>query len=276
MRKVVAVLCLSFLMLACNSESKKKEEVNPNSNKGKTLMAIFAHSDDERSVAPILAKYAKEGVNVYLVLATDGSKGVTEHANIPAGDTLAKVRAAEALCVTETLGINPPILLNYTDGDLPLWDNVFSLDEKIDSLFKAYEPDVVITWGQDGGYGHPDHRMVGNIVTEVYQREATEKMKNLLYPGFLKKHMDAAPELKTEQAQWFQKTLKTSQEQFLTYRIPFTEEDLKIARDAFGCCESQYIPEVMDELFVLIKQSEGHVYFRPWNGSAEIKYDIFQ
>ena len=276
MIKLATIFCISFLMLSCNSKEDKNQEVSPENNKGKTLMAIFAHSDDERSIAPILSKYAKEGVNVYLVLATDGSKGVTEHANIPAGDTLAKVRAEEALCVTETLGINPPILLNYTDGDLSLWDNVFSLDEKIDSLFTKYEPDVVITWGQDGGYGHPDHRMVGNIVTEVYQREATEKMKNLLYVGFLKEHMDTAPELKTVQANWFRETLKTTKEQYLTYRIPFSEEDLVIGREAFGCCESQYIPEVMDELFVLIEQSEGHIYFRPWNGSTEIKYDVFE
>ena len=276
MKKLIAVFCLTYMMLSCNSENKKEQEVRPDMNNDKTIMAIFAHSDDERTISPILSKYAKEGVNVYLVLVTDGSKGVTPHANIPAGDSLAKVRAEEALCVTKTLGIHPPILLNYTDGDLALWDNIFSLDDKIDSLFTKYQPDVVITWGQDGGYGHPDHRMVGNIVTEVFQREASEKMQQLLYVGFLKEAMDSAPKLNTDQANWFREHLKTTQKQFLTYRIPFEKEDLILSREAFGCCKSQYIPEVMDELFVLIEQSKGYVYFRPWNDSRKIKNDIFE
>jgi len=262
--------------LSCNSENKTNQNAQPVSYKDKTIMAIFAHSDDERFVSPILAKYAKEGVNVYLVLATDGSKGVTPHANIPAGDSLAKVRAREALCTTKTLGINPPILLNYSDGELALWDNIFSLDDKIDSLFTTYQPNVVITWGADGGYGHPDHRMVGNIVTEVFQREASEKMRQLLYVGFLKEALETSPKLNTEKANWFKENLKTTQKKFLTYRIPYEKEDLQLGRQAFGCCKSQYIPEVMDELFVLIAQHKGLVYFRPWNGSEVIKNDIFE
>lgn len=276
MNKLIPIIFTVFLMLSCNTDNKSKEEVRKNANNDKTIMAIFAHSDDERSISPILAKYAKEGVNVYLVLATDGSKGVTPHANIPAGDSLAKVRADEALCVTKTLGINPPILLNYTDGDLSLWDNIFSLDDKIDSLFTKYQPDVVMTWGPDGGYGHPDHRMVGNIVTEVFQREASDKMRQLLYVGFLKEAMDSAPKLNTDQANWFKENIKTTKMDFLTYRIPFEKEDLVLGREAFGCCKSQYIPEVMDELFVLIEESKGFIYFRPWNDSKDIRNDIFE
>jgi len=201
---------------------------------------------------------------------------VTQHANIPAGDSLAKVRSEEALCVTKTLGINPPILLNFMDGDLALWDNIFSLDDKIDSLFTKYQPDVVITWGPDGGYGHADHRIVSNIVTEVFQREASGTLQQLLYVGFLKESLDSAPKLNTAQVNWFKGNLKTTQKKFLTYRIPFEEEDLKLGREALGCCKSQFTPEVMDEIFVLIAQNEGLLYFRPWNGSEVVKEDVFE
>ena len=65
-----------------------------------------------------------------MVIVTDGRNGITPHANIPAGDELAKTRAEEALCVTQTLGINPPIFLKYIDGDLALKENINTLDEK--------------------------------------------------------------------------------------------------------------------------------------------------
>jgi len=41
----------------------------------KTLVAVFAHGDDEGAAAPILARYAREGAQVYLVIATDGAQG---------------------------------------------------------------------------------------------------------------------------------------------------------------------------------------------------------
>src|SRR5512146_1346015 len=64
----------------------------------KTILAVFAHPDDERIVGPLLAGYARSGVRTLLVIATDGRKGVTPHAHIPAGDSLARVRAGEARC----------------------------------------------------------------------------------------------------------------------------------------------------------------------------------
>ena len=56
----------------------------------RTLVAVFAHADDERIVGPLLARYSREGARVVLVIATDGRKGVTRHAGIPAGDSLAR------------------------------------------------------------------------------------------------------------------------------------------------------------------------------------------
>ena len=79
------------------------------------LLAIFAHPDDESTVSMVLAKYAAEGFPVYLAVATDGRLGVSEHAGIPAGDTLAAARVQEMNCTTEKLGINPPIMFGLHD-----------------------------------------------------------------------------------------------------------------------------------------------------------------
>ena len=56
----------------------------------RTLVAVFAHGDDEGAAAPILARYAREGVQVYVILATDGAQGAA-HTSIPRGQELARV-----------------------------------------------------------------------------------------------------------------------------------------------------------------------------------------
>ncbi len=49
------------------------------------VLAVFAHPDDERVIGPLLSRLAREGRETHLVIATDGAKGVTDFARIPAG-----------------------------------------------------------------------------------------------------------------------------------------------------------------------------------------------
>ena len=81
-------------------------------NPTKKLVAIFAHPDDEQSVAPILVKAVEEGVEVTLVIVTDGRLGVNEYTDYVAGEGLAAIRRAEMKCAAEVLGVNL-IHLNY-------------------------------------------------------------------------------------------------------------------------------------------------------------------
>lgn len=275
MKKIVPIICVIFMAFSCSNNHSSEQKSKSVSNNDKTLMAIFAHPDDEIVISPILSKYAKQDVNIYLVIVTDGSKGVTAHANIPAGDSLAKVRSKEALCVTKTLGINPPIFLNYMDGDLAENENIYSLDDKIDSLFTKYQPNVVITFGPGGEYGHPDHRIVSSIVTEVFQREASDTLQQLLYYGFPTESLDKELNLNTNLGKWFNENWKTTQKRFLSYRISFDEEDLKLGKVASACHKSQYTPEALDDIFVIMGQADGLIYLRPWDGSKTIKDNIF-
>ncbi|MDO6472372.1 PIG-L family deacetylase [Maribacter sp. 1_MG-2023] len=275
MRNLLPILLTILLLSSCGNHEKKSIKNKISSNNGKTLMAIFAHPDDEIVISPILSKYQKEGVNIHLVIVTDGSKGVTPHANIPAGELLAEIRAEEALCVTKTLGINPPIFLSYIDGDLAQKENINSLDEKIDSLFTKYRPNTVISFGPGGQYGHPDHRIVSNVVTEVFQRETSESLQNLLYYGYPKEISNTNVNFNTDLVQWLNDNLKRTQKRFLTYRIPFNEEDLLLGHTASDCHKSQYIPEAIDDLIKIVGQADSVIYFRSWNGSNEIKNNIF-
>lgn len=244
-------------------------------NKNKTILAIFAHPDDEGYVTPIFAKYAKLGVNIQLVVVTDGSKGVTAHANIEAGDALTKVRKLETDCAAKTLGINPPVFLGYTDGTLASMGSMATLDDKIDSLFVKLRPDVVITFGPDGAYGHPDHRTVSNLVTEVYQKQGLASSNQLLYVGFSAESMNQITGLKTATGKWFKENIHTTDMKYLTYRVPYSKENYELARNSFYCHESQFTREEMDDLWLLLG-TERYVYFRPWNGSAKIHDDVFE
>src|SRR5918994_603326 len=129
----------------------------------KTLVAVFAHPDDESVAAPILARYAREGVQVHLIIATDGAAG-GQQTSIPRGPELARARAEEARCSADALGAKPPILLGFPDGQLGNYTDdplrLFKLTQRLQEELQRLGPDALITWGPDGGTGHPDHRLV--------------------------------------------------------------------------------------------------------------------
>src|SRR5688572_11930741 len=138
--------------------------------KARTLVTVWAHSDDEGPVAPILARYAREGVQVHMIIATDGAQGAA-NTSVPRGPEIAKLRVEEARCSAQALGIQPPILLGFPDGALGNYNAdlslLFGLTQRLHAELQRLRPDVIITWGPDGGYGHPDHRIVSSLVTQL-------------------------------------------------------------------------------------------------------------
>ena len=170
----IAVLCAA-LLIPCNSPAAKQDARTP------VLLAVFAHPDDESTVSAVLAKYAAAGVRVYLATATDGRLGVAAHAGTTAGDSLAATRAEELKCTTEKLGINPPIMFGLYD-QLKMGEGLqlhmaqlAEMRDRVTKLFEELQPDAVITWGPSGWTGHPDHRLVSDIVTEVFQSRTWSK-----------------------------------------------------------------------------------------------------
>lgn len=157
---------------------------------GKVILGVFAHPDDENRVGPVLAKYARMGHKVYVVIATDGKNG-TRVTKIPAGEELAKVRRSETACACEKLGIEKPIFLS-----LERLDTLYGVRSYLNShaaaknLLKAkieeLKPDAIITFGPDGEYGHSEHIVVGSIVQEVLLREGWIERYPLYFPVFTK------------------------------------------------------------------------------------------
>lgn len=232
--------------------------------KPKVLLAVFAHPDDEAVVAPVLARYGREGVHVYIAYATAGEHGVREHFKVPKGKTLAECRQLEAKAASRELGIKPPIFLGLEDGSLgeftnPPGKHMRQLTSKLQKVLDDLQPDAIVTWGPDGGYGHPDHRLVQDAVTELVQRGGTNS--RLFYVG-----------ISPDQAQGTSGSFSaffTTDARFLTVHVPFTEADLEAARRSYRCHQSQFTEQAikyLDGFFT--KAWSGKVSFRPWFGDV--------
>ena len=243
----------------------------------RTLLAVFAHPDDEGVVGPLLARYAREGVRVHLAIATDGRYGVRDFAGIPAGDALARARVDEARCAAEKLGIEPPVLLGLPDGiartegsPADAMVRLARLVEEVRRLFTTLRPDVVVTWGPDGMSGHPDHRLVSAVVTQVFQEDQPGWPRNLFYPGFPRDRAASAPSAAGMPA------LPVTHERYLTVRVPYGERDAQQARVSFACHKSQFSPAEQDALFGLMQHYQaGAVALRPWQPGGAASADLF-
>ena len=133
-----------------------------------TLMAVFAHPDDESfGVGGTLAKYAAEGHDVHLVTATRGEAGRIAEPDLATPANLPAVRERELRRACETYGINPPHLLDYVDGQLPIVHQGQAVG-KLVQLIRQIMPDVLLTFGPDGAYGHYDHIAVHRWATIAF------------------------------------------------------------------------------------------------------------
>jgi LmbE family N-acetylglucosaminyl deacetylase len=125
---------------------------------GRTVLAVFAHPDDESlACGGTLARLADLGVRVVVMCASRGERGsIADPALVPPGGSLGAVRTNELRDAARVLGVAEVIVLDHPDGDLR-WDRVPEFHEEIVSAIKAYSPDLVITFAEDGLYWHLDH-----------------------------------------------------------------------------------------------------------------------
>ncbi|MDH4072308.1 MAG: PIG-L family deacetylase [Gammaproteobacteria bacterium] len=208
-----------------------------------TLLAVFAHPDDESTVAPILARYAREGIDVHVAIATDGRLGTREHAGVAAGDDLAAVRREEMKCAAAALGANL-VHFGYHDqlragegygGHIP---HVRALLKDVADLVERLQPDAIITWGPDGGSNHMDHRLVGDTVTGVYLSRDWGKPVSLYFFG--------TPASRIEDAEERQR--RGVHDEYLNVTVKYSAEDYKAAEASLRCHRSQYTAEEFDAM----------------------------
>jgi LmbE family N-acetylglucosaminyl deacetylase len=135
-------------------------------NKRFKLLAVLAHPDDESlGFGGTLAKYAAEGVETYLVTATRGERGRFGSLG-KGGDPVevGRVREAELRAAAAILGIREISLLNYPDGALDQVQATTAIRAVV-SHIRRIQPAVVVTFGPEGAYGHPDHIAISQFTT---------------------------------------------------------------------------------------------------------------
>ncbi len=237
---------------------------------GKTLMAIFAHPDDEMTVAPILAKYKDEGTKVYLVVCTDGRYGTNEFSGLEGGDSLAELRREEMKCAAEKIGVEL-IHLDYHDqlkasegydGHVP---HAKKLIKELHKIISEKEPDVLITWGPDGGSTHMDHRLVGASVTQIFVNKVWEKPAELYYVGTPSQFIDD-PE---------QQILAGVDSTYLKTRISYSQENAEKAMTSLKCHKSQVSPDMLTWIAENREKSGNTIYLRQFVGPSNNKTSVF-
>ena len=123
----------------------------------KRLLGVFAHPDDESFCAGgTFARSVAQGAEVMVVSATRGEAGQIRSAGTATRQTLARVREQELQRACQRLGIQYARCLDYADGTLKDVDQQVLIRDVVE-LIRSFRPDVVITFGADGGYGQSDH-----------------------------------------------------------------------------------------------------------------------
>ena len=228
-------------LVSCNTKSETDEKRAGSGGEPKTILTVFAHPDDETTMGGVLAKYGRDH-EVYLLLATDGSYGVTDHMGLPPGDSLVELRKREAACSCAALGIHEPIFLGVQDGlGLNGHGNFYEfeplLKERLLAAILEIQPDIIITFGPGGDTGHPDHRLLGAITTELLRREGLSEKIDLYYFGWTRQQAEKYP--------WW--GLNYMDASALTTEIHFSQEDEDRAMNSIRCHKSQYRAEEMED-----------------------------
>ena len=158
------------------------------------LMCILAHPDDESlGTGGTLAKYAAEGVETSLVTATSGQRGWKgAPQEYPGPEALAALRTAELQAAARVLGIGQLFTLDLMDAELDQAD-VEHTTETIAGHIRSVRPQVVITFGPDGVYGHPDHIAISQLATAAVARAASPQGAGEVTPHLVAKLYYMAP-----------------------------------------------------------------------------------
>ena len=134
------------------------------------VVGVFAHPDDEVFCAGgTMAKWAAEGASIAVVCATRGEAGQIRDATTAVRRTLGRVREGELRQACAHLGVSDVTMLDYGDGALDAVDPE-ALADHIGRLLVDADPDVIVTFADDGAYGHPDHIAISNATTAAAVR----------------------------------------------------------------------------------------------------------
>lgn len=156
---------------------------DPGSLTGRRLVAIFAHPDDEAySAGGTLALCARAGAEVTVVCLTRGESAACRDRALATTAEIAELRGRELAASCRTLGIAPPRLFDLPDGALEAHRAI--AERTVEALLAELQPEVVITSGVDGVYGHRDHLATTGAVSGAVGALGSSPRPRLLHTVF--------------------------------------------------------------------------------------------
>ncbi|MCW2495562.1 MAG: 1D-myo-inosityl-2-acetamido-2-deoxy-alpha-D-glucopyranoside deacetylase [Jatrophihabitans sp.] len=162
------------------------------------MLLVHAHPDDETiGSGTTMARYAAEGASVTLITCTMGELGevlVPELEGIAAerADQLGGYRISELAAAMAALGVTDHRFLGGAgrwrdsgmmgtagnDDPRAFWacaSDEAKFDEAVEqavAVVRELRPQVLITYDEIGGYGHPDHIMAHRVAMAAVERAA--------------------------------------------------------------------------------------------------------
>lgn len=159
----------------------------------RSIVFVHAHPDDESiNNGATMARYVADGVHVTLVTCTRGDEGEVipddlAHLASDREDDLGEHRIGELSAAMAALGVTDFLRLGgdgryrdsgmaYDEGrnaiarevnaDHSFWrSDLLEATNQLVPVIRDRRPQVVITYDQNGGYGHPDHVMAHRVAT---------------------------------------------------------------------------------------------------------------
>lgn len=149
----------------------------------KRLLGVYAHPDDEGSVSGAILHYGALGVESGLVCATRGEVGEISDPALATPENLGQVREQEMRAAAAALNVSHVWFLDYRDsgmagtaenGDPRAFAraNPAEVVGKLVAIIRQFRPQVMVTFDETGGYGHPDHIAIYRHTTSAFYAAA--------------------------------------------------------------------------------------------------------
>jgi LmbE family N-acetylglucosaminyl deacetylase len=231
------------------------------SERQKSILACFAHPDDELGVASLVAQSVAQGARATLICTTNGDVGTVDEKYLRGYSSVAELRLAELACATKLIGFTEVVTLGYRDsGMMGSEDNQHSQSywqvasdvaaEQVAEVMRRVRPQVVITFNTFGAYGHPDHIKINQATLAAYEmlQGESEHPEKLYYTtfskGFARAALGLAKLLRRDPRKFGRNKDLDLQASFdaitpITTRIPIAGKYRAISAEARRCHASQ-------------------------------------
>ncbi len=148
------------------------------------LLISYAHPDDESfGLGAAVPKWIDDGVEVYLICATNGDVGTAPEELRGKFASMAELRLSELACARKYLKFEEVFMLGYRDSGMPgsetarhpdslayLWQHQPErVTADVMAVMRRVKPQVVVTFNRYGGYGHPDHIAIQRATLRAFE-----------------------------------------------------------------------------------------------------------